>query len=60
MMVLFSNRNSLDISAWISVPLPLTDVFDSFEWPFEPMFVSLWMIPLPFMNSYVDKMSYQR
>jgi hypothetical protein len=41
MMVLFSKRNKLDISAWISVPLVLTDVFGSFEFPFEPTFVSL-------------------
>jgi hypothetical protein len=57
MMVLFSNRNNFDISAWIPVPLASADVFNSFKLPFEPISVSLWMFPLPFMNSGVYRMS---
>jgi hypothetical protein len=54
MIVLFSNRNNFDISAWIPVPLVLADVFDSFEWPLGLILVSWWVFPSPFMILCVD------
>jgi hypothetical protein len=53
-MVLFSNRNNFDISAWIPVWLAPTDVFNSLELPLEPMPVSVWTLQLSFMVLGVD------
>ena len=41
MMVLLSNRNSLDSSFWDSAPFAPTEVFDSFKWPLVLELVSL-------------------
>ena len=59
-IVLFSNRNIFDISTWTLAPWALIDGFDSFEWPLEPMLVSVWMLQLPFMLLAIDGSSSQR